>query len=188
MPKNTRFLQLKISLKGAKPPIWRRVVVPDNLILLDLHEVIVAAMGWDGYHLHQFDAFGQFYGNPEDDLFGDGDILDEKKPRLSEFLNKEKSKISYEYDFGDGWEHQILLEKIVPIAEQYPVCIKGKRACPPEDVGGISGYEEFLEILANPEHPDYDDTLDWVGEDFDSEAFNLNDVNGTLARLAFFKA
>lgn len=182
-----QFLQLKISLKGAKPPIWRRVVVADNLTLFELHKVIITSMGWEGHHLHQFDANGQFYGNPDDDLLGDGDILDETQYSLSTFLNTEKQKIGYEYDFGDSWEHQILLEKILPTAKQHPVCIKGKRACPPEDVGGLWGYEEFLEILDDPEHPDYSETLDWIGDEFDASAFDIKEANHALSRLACFK-
>ncbi|MCV6638980.1 plasmid pRiA4b ORF-3 family protein [Candidatus Albibeggiatoa sp. nov. NOAA] len=185
---STQFLQLKISLKGAKPPIWRRVVVPDALTLFELHQVVIASMGWGGHHLHQFESGGVFYGNPEDDLFGDGDIKEEKQYTLSELLTQEKDKINYQYDFGDSWEHQIILEKILPTVEQHPVCIKGKRACPPDDVGGIWGYGEFLDILAHPEHADYNDTLDWIGGDFNSELFDLNKANEALAQLQFFKA
>ncbi|MEK7990042.1 MAG: plasmid pRiA4b ORF-3 family protein [Thiotrichaceae bacterium] len=188
MSEKIQFLQLKISLGRAKPPIWRRVVMPDNFTLFELHQVIMAAMGWENYHLHQFEIDREFYGNVDDDSFDDGDVLDEKEYTLSTFLTKEKSKIDYEYDFGDGWEHKIILEKFVPPTEHYPICIKGKRACPPEDVGGIWGYEEFLEILADPKHPEYSGTLDWIGDDFDSETFDLNEANAALARLPFFKA
>lgn len=182
-----QFLQLKITLKGIKPPIWRRVIVPNDLTLKQLHVIIISAMGWNGGHLHQFYIHNEFYGDPSDDIFGDGDIQDEQQFILSEFLTAEKSKIHYEYDFGDSWEHEIFVEKILPTAENHPICIKGKRACPPDDVGGIYGYAEFLKIIADPEHPDYEDTLDWIGFDFDAEEFDIDDVNYLLSKLTFFK-
>ena len=118
--------QIKISLIGAKPPIWRTVLVPSNLKLAAFH---------------------------------------------------------YEYDFGDSWEHKILLEKIFPFDNKMalPVCIKGKRACPPEDCGGIWGYEEFLKTISDPKHPEYEDMLEWLGGEFDPEEFDLEGINGDLA-------
>jgi hypothetical protein len=173
--------QIKISLIGAKPPIWRTVLVPSNLKLAAFHDVIQVAMGWTDSHLHQFIANKVFYGIPDDD-FG-MEIEDESKYKLSQLLKKEKDTLIYEYDFGDSWEHKILLEKILPFDTKtvLPVCIKGKRACPPEDCGGIWGYEELLATISNPKHPEHEDMLEWLGGEFDPEEFDLEEINEDLA-------
>ncbi|MDD5320841.1 MAG: plasmid pRiA4b ORF-3 family protein [Methylococcales bacterium] len=173
--------QIKISLIGAKPPIWRTVMVPSNLGLDSFHNVIQVAMGWTDSHLHQFIANNVFYGIPDDE-FG-MEIEDESKYKLSQLLSKEKDTLIYEYDFGDSWEHKILLEKILPFDSKValPVCIKGKRACPPEDCGGIWGYEELLETISDPKQPDHEDMLQWLGGEFDPEEFDLEEINEELA-------
>ena len=173
--------QIKISLIGAKPPIWRTVLVPGNLGLASFHEVIQQTMGWTDSHLHQFIANNVFYGIPDDD-FG-MEMEDEAKYKLSDLLKKEKDTLIYEYDFGDSWEHKILLEKILPFDGKtaLPVCIKGKRACPPEDCGGIWGYEDLLEAISNPNHPEHEDMLEWLGGEFDPEEFDLEQINKDLA-------
>ena len=173
--------QIKISLIGATPPIWRTVLVPSSLKLASFHEVIQLAMGWTNSHMHQFIANNIFYGIPDED-FG-METEDETKYKLSQLLSKEKDTIMYEYDFGDSWEHKILLEKILPDDGKtaLPVCIKGKRACPPEDCGGIWGYEELLETISNPKHPDHEEMLEWLGGEFDPEAFDLEQINKDLA-------
>ena len=173
--------QIKISLIGAKPPIWRTVLVPSTLKLAAFHDVIQVAMGWTDSHLHQFIANNVFYGISDDDF--ELKMEDESKFKLSQLLKKEKESIIYEYDFGDSWEHKILLEKILPFDTKMalPVCIKGKRACPPEDCGGIWGYEELLEAISNPKHRDYENMLEWLGGEFDPEEFNLEEINGKLA-------
>ena len=173
--------QVKISLIGSKPPIWRTVLVPSDLKLAAFHEVIQIAMGWTDSHLHQFIANKVFYGIPDDD-FG-MEMEDESKYKLSQLLKKEKESLIYEYDFGDSWEHKILLEKILPFDTKIalPVCIKGKRACPPEDCGGIWGYEELLKTISDPKHPDYENMLEWLGGEFDPEEFDLEEINGNLA-------
>ena len=174
--------QLKVTLDNSKPPIWRRILVPDDITLADLHEIIQRAMGWENYHLHMFTIAGQVYGDPEDDETGEIGTVNEKRHRLNQLGLREKAKFSYEYDFGDSWVHTILLEKILPDEKgaQYPVCIKGKRACPPEDVGGIWGYDEFLEILADPNHEEHDHYVEWSGGDFDPDEFDLDEVNKSL--------
>jgi hypothetical protein len=173
--------QIKISLIGAKPPIWRTVLVASNLGLAAFHEVIQQTMGWTDSHLHQFIANNVFYGIPDDD-FG-MEIEDESKYKLSQLLSKEKDNIIYEYDFGDSWEHKILLEKVLPYDSKtaLPVCIKGKRACPPEDCGGIWGYEDLLETISNVKHPEHADMLEWLGGEFDPEEFDLEQINKDLA-------
>jgi len=174
--------QIKISLIGAKPPIWRTFLVPSDLRLEAFHNVIQIVMGWTDSHLHQFIANNVFYGIPDDE-FG-MEIENEAKFKLFHLLKKEKDTIKYEYDFGDSWEHKILLEKIFPFDTKtaLPVCIKGKRACPPEDCGGIWGYEDLLETISNPKHPDHEDMLDWLGGEFDPEEFDLEEINGNLAK------
>jgi len=128
------------------------VLVPGDVTLSDLHEILQTVMGWEGYHLHMFTIAGQIYGDPEDDETGDLGTKNETRYRLYQFGQPEKAKFSYEYDFGDGWEHTVLVEKILPPEKgvHYPVCVTGKRACPPEDVGGIWGYENILQAIANP--------------------------------------
>lgn len=166
--------QLKITLRGAKPPIWRRIQVQD-CTLDKLHEHIQAAMGWSNSHLHQFTIAGENYGDPEllEDDFG---ILDSTKTRLSQFTPAEgcKFRFHYEYDFGDGWEHDILIEKCQPAetGEKYPRCLTGKGACPPEDCGGVWGYADRLKAIANPKHQDHPSTLEWLGRGFDPERFD----------------
>lgn len=173
--------QVKITLIGSKPPIWRTVLVPGELRLGAFHDVIQVAMGWTDSHLHQFIANKVFYGVPDDD-FG-MEIEDESKYKLSQLLKKEKDSIIYEYDFGDSWEHKILLEKILPDDGKtvLPSCIKGKRACPPEDCGGIWGYEELLKTISDPKHPEHEDMLEWLCGEFDPEEFDLEEINEDLA-------
>ena len=182
--------QLKISLDGAKPPIWRRILVPPSIHLGQLHDLIQIAMGWGNCHLHQFIVGNIFYGVPAND-FGDAfglEMRDETKYKLSRFLKKEKNSLRYEYDFGDGWEHKILLEKKLPDDDSRPLCtcIKGKRACPPDDCGGIWGYQEMLEILKDPSHPEYEDWREWVDDEFDPEFFDLDETNQLLAEYSTF--
>jgi len=173
--------QIKITLVGAKPPIWRTVLVSADIGLDAFHDVIQIAMGWTDSHLHQFIANQVFYSVPDDDL--ELEAEDETQYQLSQLLTKEKDTLIYEYDFGDSWEHKILLEKILPFDGKtaLPVCIKGKRACPPEDCGGIWGYEELLATIADPKHPDHDDMLEWLGGEFDPDEFDLDDINEDLA-------
>ncbi|NMF85724.1 plasmid pRiA4b ORF-3 family protein [Nodosilinea sp. P-1105] len=175
--------QLKISLRGARPPIWRRVQVPSDITLGDLHQVIQLAMGWYNCHLHEFEVQGQSYGQPMPEY--DWDVRDERKTKLNKVVSGEKFKFSYVYDMGDSWEHQILVEKILePDSDtRYPVCIKGKRACPPEDCGGIWGYGNFLEAIGDPNHPDHGDMVEWIGDEFDPEWFDLEAINRSLQPL-----
>jgi len=171
--------QLKVTLDDNKPPIWRRILVSENITLRDLHEIIQRVMGWRNYHLHLFRISGQIYGDPEDDETGMLGTKNEARYRINQFWLREKSKFSYEYDFGDGWEHTILVEKITSTdpSAYYPVCIAGKRACPPDDVGGIWGYADFLEATADSAHGEHDEMLEWAGGEFDPEKFDLDQVN-----------
>jgi len=182
--KDISIYQFKVTLKGSKPPIWRRVQVKDNIRLGDLHGVIQCVMGWDGGHLHQFIHQGQYFGEPSDD---DWDrVTDEEKVRLTDLHLRAKSKFVYEYDFGDGWMHDIVVEKTLPVEKgvDYPRCIDGKLACPPEDCGGIWGFYNMLQALSDPKHPEHEDKKEWLGDKFDPEAFDL-EARDAILREAF---
>jgi hypothetical protein len=177
--------QIKITLKRSKPPIWRRVLVSSEITLANLHLVIQNAMGWYNSHLHmfvigreQYSTVSPYKGVDLNDL----DAKSSKRIKLSKLNLAEGNKFTYEYDFGDSWEHIILLEKILPFGTQQktPVCIKGKRACPPEDVGGTWGYENFLEAIKDPSHPEHEEYIDWVGGGFNPESFDIDMVNMRL--------
>lgn len=175
--------QLKITLRDSKPPIWRRLLVSGQVSLLDFHRIIQVAMGWTNSHLHQFIIEDKYYSIPNEDDWQP--VMDERKYRLAKFAVAEGRKFVYEYDFGDSWEHLVLVEKILspdPDAT-YPLCIKGKRACPPEDVGGVWGYEEFIEAIRDPAHEEHEAYLEWVGGDFDPEAFDLVETNRRLQEI-----
>ncbi len=175
--------QLKITLQDIRPPIWRRVQVSSDVTLAKLHRIIQEVMGWFDSHLHQFIVDRAYYGTPDSEA--SYEIRNEKKVKLSELPLKPKAKFLYEYDFGDGWEHKILLEDILqPKPDvRYPVCIGGERACPPEDCGGVPGYADFLEAIRNPDHEEHEETLEWIGGEFDPEAFDLEAVNLGLRRI-----
>lgn len=173
--------QLKIALKNLKPPIWRRIQVTDTTTLNELHLIIQEVMGWENYHLHQFSIGGLNYGQPQQ---GDGtEVRNEKTLKLSDVVSGEKFTFNYTYDFGDDWAHSILVEKILPFfcEVRYPICLAGKRACPPEDCGGTWGYIEFLEAIQDSSHPEHENLLEWVGGDFDPEDCNLDEINQRLA-------
>ena len=167
--------RLKVTLRQVKPPIWRRIEVQSDVKLSGLSDVLEAAMGWYGEHLHGFEAGGVRYGLPDPDGFGFGRrSVDERKARLGEVLRAVGSKMQWDYDFGDGWEHDVLVEAIEPHRADviYPVCLAGKRACPPEDCGGPWGYGNLLEALADPKHPEHDELAEWTPPDFDPAAFD----------------
>jgi hypothetical protein len=178
--------QIRVDLTGIRTPVWRRILVPDHIHLLALHELIQAAFGWQDYHLHEFEIHGARYGDPETDEFGEFDLIDERETELRELGLTEGDRFTYEYDFGDSWRHTILLEKILTVEKRarLPRCLGGQRACPPEDVGGTSGYAEFLEALTDPGHPKQRRYLEWVGGVFDPEAFDLKAANARIADRA----
>lgn len=179
-----KIYQLKIILKGIKPPIWRRVQVESNMTLGELHHLIQDVMGWYNCHLHQFDCEGVLYADlsTEEDLECFDKAKDENKTALNKVLRQEKQKMRYDYDFGDSWEHEIVLEKILKPEEgmPYPVCLDGKRSCPPEDCGGEYGYQNLLDILKDPKHPEYKEWKEWLPEGFDSEAFDVKERNDII--------
>ena len=175
--------QLKVTLEGIEPAIWRRIVVPSGFTLFDLHRVIQVAMGWEDCHLHDFTIKRQRYAVPDSDDFGSP--LDETNACLREVAPR-RTKILYQYDFGDSWNHVIVVEKVMEDAEaSLPSCIDGARACPPEDSGGPWGYSDKLEALANPDDEDSEELRHWIGEDFDPDRFEKDAVNREL--LAVFR-
>ena len=184
MLSKVQIYQIKVTLKGSKPPIWRRIQVPCNITLAELHRILQAVMGWWDYHLHQFIVGRTYYGVPHPDYYDYMEMRDESQVRLNQIAD-EGSKFVYEYDFGDSWEHVLLVEKVLEPEpdRQYPVCIKGRGACPPEDVGGIWGYYSFLEAIQDADHPEHEDYLEWIGGEFDPEAFDLDEVNERLRAL-----
>jgi len=172
--------QLKVTLKGARPPIWRRLLVESTDSLEEVHIALQITMGWTNSHLYEF-VQGQIrYGIPDEDF--PSDVRDTLEFRLNEVLKKEKDKLVYFYDFGDGWQHDVVLEKIMPYETDavLPLCLKGKRACPPEDVGGIGGYKMFLQTISDPSDPEYEEMLEWIGGSFDAEHFDLALTNDLL--------
>jgi len=169
--------QLKITLRNVQPPVWRRVQVED-CTLAELHEIIQVAMGWEFSHLYSFEVEGINYGDPEI-IDGQLDMESDRRAKLSRLVRGEKFKFSYTYDFGDNWEHEILVEKMLPSEDgrAYPVCLDGKRAGPPEDVGGAWGYMELIEAVRDPNHQRHEEFQEWFENEFDPEAFNIDAVN-----------
>lgn len=175
----TDVVSLKVTLRGVKPPIWRRLLVPGTMTLGDLHQAIQAAMGWRDCHLHAFDIDGQPYG----DRRTTDDVADENRLTLNGLLKSGIARFGYAYDFGDAWEHAVAIEKTQPAANggSYPACVAGKRNCPPEDCGGSWGYQHLMAVLADPGHPEHAEQLEWVGEEFDPDAFVIETANIMLA-------
>jgi pRiA4b ORF-3-like protein len=180
------LLQFKVILQDTHPPIWRRIQVKD-CTLDKLHEYIQTAMGWTNSHLHKFEIGGLEFADPmlmEED-FEEFGYRDSTTTKLSDILPKDDKRFNfrYEYDFGDGWEHEILFEGLIQAAPgfRYPICVEGSRACPPEDVGGTGGYEEFLEAIANPSHEEHDEMLKWSGP-FDPDAFDAGEATKRMKK------
>lgn len=175
--------QMKVTLEDISPPIWRRIQVTSDTTLSRLHRILQIIMGWSDYHLHEFVIDGVSYGKPDkEDIFK---VKNEKNVILNQLVSGERTKFTYIFDFGDFWRHKILIEKILPLEPdmQYPVCIKGKRASPQEDCGGPGGYFEILKVLQDPNHPEHDEMLEWIGGSFDPEAFDIDEINRKLNKI-----
>ncbi|MBN1632256.1 MAG: plasmid pRiA4b ORF-3 family protein [Thermoleophilia bacterium] len=179
--------QIKVTLLDTSPPIWRRLLVPAGMTLEQLHDVLQVAMGWQDCHMHEFHIGQKRFGqpDPDDDLMGLPAAGDERTVRMFSVLGKVGAKAVYTYDFGDGWEHGIAVEKVLPPdpALAYPLCTAGKLHGPPEDCGGIPGYYNLLEALHDPDHEEHEELLEWIGEGFDPEAFSVDEVNRRLRPL-----
>jgi len=181
--KDYPLYQLRVELKGGQPPIWRRFQVKGETTLFKLHRVLQVVMGWHNYHLHEFRIRDLSFGEPvpEQGL----DFIDERAIKLTQIAPSCRRKFEYIYDFGDGWQHEVTVEKGVDkqAGVHYPICIEGARACPPEDVGGIGGYAIFLKAIRNSRHAEHKQYLEWIGGHFDPEAFDLDAVNRELSKL-----
>ena len=181
--------QLKITLIDSRPKIWRRLLVDEDVLLSDLHKIIQTVMGWTNSHLHQFIKDKTFYTvrMPDDDYWDEMDNSDYKRIRLNELLRFVKNSIVYEYDYGDSWEHEIMLEKFLKPDDsvKYPICTDGKMKCPPEDVGGVFGYKTMLKVLRNPNDKEYESYINWLGGTFDYTEFEINKINNQLKKRNF---
>jgi hypothetical protein len=183
-------LQLKVTLLDIKPTIWRRLLVPATIKLPKLHNVLQLAFGWTNSHLHAFRLEEDSYeANPPKDtlasLFGSDDQRhDEKKFRLCDLLHAPEDWLIYEYDFGDGWQHDVFVEKLLPgTATKTVTCLAGARAGPPDDCGGPPGYYDLLKAIADPKNPEHHHLVDWLGEPYDPKAFSVDSLNAMLQGL-----
>jgi hypothetical protein len=176
--------QLRIELLGVRPVIWRRILVPGSVKLHQLHAVLLWTMGWAGGHLHEFVIGQDHYGEPDPGFDTPPLVQREDRVTLAVALGARKSFV-YLYDFGDGWEHRVSVEKILPPDPQLklPQCLDGANACPPEDVGGPPGYADFLEAIRGPAHEEHESMLEWCGGAFDPVAFRIDDINAMLRRF-----
>ena len=181
---NASVYQLKITLQETQPPVWRRLQVPATMRLDRLHRAIQVAMGWTTSHLHEFVIAGRRYGEPDVNELR-SNTVPERTVTLGEVAPGENGRFTYVYDFGDHWAHEVLVEKLLAAEPtgRYPICLAGERCCPPEDCGGIPGYEEFLEAIRNPHHPQHAEMRDWIGDHFDPSAFSVDAVNRALRRV-----
>lgn len=182
----TPIYQLKITLEDIRPFIFRIIQIKGNASLGKLHDYIQGAMGWSDTHLHEFSIKGKRYqaSDQMDENMDNPSTLDEQKYCLSNLL-QDGDFFRYNYDFGDDWKHMIEVEKILEPEDgvYYPICLYGERACPPEDCGGTLGYELLLEALEDPEHDEYEEYSEWVGDDFDAEKFDIKKANIILNNI-----
>ncbi|MCX6930168.1 MAG: plasmid pRiA4b ORF-3 family protein [Verrucomicrobia bacterium] len=180
---------LKIVLKATKPAVWRRLQVPGNANLGWLHAVLQVTMGWTNSHLHQFRIGDQVYSDPAfnlDEEAGSPPVLDERETILMDLALRKGTVLGYEYDFGDSWEHEIKVEKVLPRAPEgtaKAICLAAARACPPEDCGGVWGYANLLKVIKNPKHEEHDSIMEWLGGGFEPEAFDIEEANTYLRKL-----
>jgi len=181
-PIQKQIFEIKVTLRGIKPPIWRRFQIAGDVTLRRLHFALQTIMGWTNSHLHLFQIGETRYSEFDLDDPWNEDMKDSTKFKLHQLVRRPQSRLKYEYDFGDSWEHSLLVEKILPAERplRYPVCLAGKRRCPPEDCGGPWGYQDFLEAIGNPDHESHEENLKWIGGGFDPEEFDIEHVNRRL--------
>jgi Plasmid pRiA4b ORF-3-like protein len=173
-------LEVRVQLRDVTPAVWRRLLVPGDVKLPRLAEMLIAAMGWNGTHLHCFEISGTRFSCP-DNQWPAHDEVDESDVTLRDALEGQQ-RFSFEYDFGDDWRHRIDVERVLlaPIGLKAAVCVAGKNACPPDDCGGAPGYQMLLETLADASHDEYDQMLEWIGGSFDPTEFDLVATNIVL--------
>lgn len=184
--KPRRVYQLRVALQYIEPSIWRTVLVPETLTLPRLDRVVQAAMGWTNSHLHGWRIDGRRYGMLDPEWEAPEDLLDERKFTVGAVLGEDIGEFVYLYDFGNGWEHRIVVEKRLeadPARNTWPMCIAGANACPPEDVGGPRGYMGFLRAIGDPAHEEHSALWRWHGGPFDPLGFSLNEANRAIRRL-----
>ena len=174
------LLQLKLTLTGLRPPIWRRVLVPNQITLKRLHETIQAVAGWENRHSHEFDIAQKRYGQPAPREVVP--VENEALFRLHSLPLAKGATFNYVYDFGDHWEVEVKVERVLPPDRGAPFAfvIEGERAFPPEDSGGVEGYKDLLQALSDPTDPEHEEFRQWAGEDFDPEGFDLAATNERL--------
>lgn len=175
---------LHVELVGIQPAIWRELHVRSDMPLSKLHDVLQEAFGWTHSHLHVFEdtsrqRYGDTTGDADDLGFGDSGLRDERQYTVADIAPRARSLFGYIYDFGDDWVHRIRVKKVQPAepGKRYPACTAGARAAPPDDCGGIPGYERLLEVLEDPEHEEHEDMLQWLGGPLDPEAFDLKSTD-----------
>jgi hypothetical protein len=174
--------RLKITLEGIRPAVWRRLLIPSEYTLAQVHEALLTGMGWSGYHLYAFRIDRTSYLEIDDDW--PDDSVDPASVRLGDLVGS-GDRFTFEYDFGDGWEHLILVEEVLPAAgRSRPVCLGGRRACPPEDVGGPEGYADFLDAIADANHERHVELLEWIGGSFEPEVFDAAEVDRIFAAVS----
>lgn len=174
--------QLKVTLECTDPPIWRRLVVPGNLNLARLHHVIQDAMGWEDSHLHSFDVGGIQIGIPDPDQFPFKEQVQTEKQYTLDRVARTEMRFTYLYDFGDGWTHEILVEEVTTGELDAPHCVAGERACPPEDCGGVPGYDELVQALADKTHERHEELAAWIPDGWSPERFDLEWSDRLVAR------
>lgn len=178
-------LRLRIQLEDVDPAVWRRLLVPGTVKVAKLGQMLVVAMGWNNSHLHAFRVGDTSYGmqDDDDDDFPD-DEIDEQSVTVLQAL-REHQTFTFDYDFGDGWEHEVVIEELIRSDSglKFAVCLDGERACPPDDVGGPGGYAAFLEAVADTDHDEHADFLEWVGGSFDPAEFDVANANALLQKL-----
>ncbi len=181
--KTVDSFELKVTLMGTKPPIWRRFTVPSDIMLPELHIVLQIVMGWYDSHLHGYYLRPARSGALTRRNWKE--LPSESRKTLDAILRAPDVLLMYEYDFGDSWLHEIKLEKRIPGSsiKTTPTCIEGERACPPEDCGGVGGYEYLIEVLRDKSHAEHEETLEWFEEEFDSEIFDRDEVNRKLVEV-----
>ena len=190
----SEIIQLKISIQKSDPLIYRTVLIEKETTFLELHHIIQVAMGWQNYHLFEFNLDGFRIGLIEESEktngYGSDQMLDATTISLMDILSIENEQFFYNYDFGDCWLHEITLEKMVLKENKvsYPLCIEGKLNCPPEDCGGIQGFYHVLSIIQNKKHPEYKDTRQWVGKKYDPNVFELEKINRKLKQIRQYLA
>ena len=183
------IVQLKVSIVHSKPLIWRQIQVTKDTTFFELHHIIQISFGWDNYHMFEFDLEGYRIGEVDeeekDNGYGSDQLLDSREVRLKDVITQPKDIINYLYDFGDGWRHQIKVEKFLPIdtATKYPTCIDGQMNCPPEDCGGIGSFYHCIDVVNDKKHPNYKEIAQWFNKNYDIKKFDKEKVNRKLKVL-----